>query len=69
MLELSAITIASTEAHTDVAPLMPQSHGVRPGVRPDARRIPSGKAIPMRSPSGDSIAVTSRTRTGVVDPS
>ena len=52
MLVVSAITTANTDAHTEVAPLIPNSQGISAGDRPDASRMPSGKAIPMNNPSG-----------------
>ena len=47
-----AMTTASTDAQTDVAPLTPQSQGAIDGERCSARRIPSGNAIPMQKPTG-----------------
>ena len=52
----SEIAAASTAAHTEHAPLMPKSQGVSPSVDSLARRIPSGKAIPMSVPVGSSSA-------------
>ena len=45
MLELSAIVTPNTDAQTDVAPLIPQSHGVKDG-RFDASFSPAEKPSP-----------------------
>jgi hypothetical protein len=64
-----AITTASTDAHTDAAPLTPQNQGARWGARRRAMRIPSGKAIPIRKPIGKRSAIDRAMRTGVEDAS
>ena len=69
MLEFKAIATASTDAHTEVAPLMPQSQGVSAVDLLAAAFIPSGKGIPINSPSGKRIAVATTIRIIVVDPS
>ncbi len=62
-----AIATASTEAQTDVAPLIPQSKEVKVGDLIDAIFIPRGNAIPINSPSGKRIPTAARIRTGVTD--
>ena len=64
-----AMTTASTDAHTDVAPLTPQSHGAIDGERCRARRIPRGNAIPRQKPTGSRMPTAIRMRTGVSAPS
>src|ERR671914_715784 len=62
---LSAIATASTDAHTDVAPFTPQSHGVSPGCSRAASFIPSGNAIPMNRPGTPSMIAEAVTLNGV----
>ncbi len=68
MLKLKAIATAKTEAQTDVAPLSPQSQGVRSAALPEASFIPIGNAIPMKKPSGKRTPIAARIRTFVIDP-
>ena len=68
MLELRAMATANTEAHTDVAPLMPHSQGVNAADLPDAAFMPMGKAMPMKKPKGKRTATAMRIRSGVVLP-
>ena len=49
------MTIASTDAHTEVDPLIPQSQGVSDVACFDANFIPIGKAIPINNPIGKSM--------------
>jgi len=64
----SEIAVASTEAHTDVAPFSPHSHGVRAENLAAAARMPKGNAIPMSTPRGNRIAIATRMRSIVVAP-
>ena len=59
----------STDAQTDVAPLMPQRNAVGAPGRVDAARMPIGNAMPMSSPHGTRIATAVAMRAGVVAPS
>jgi hypothetical protein len=63
------MTTASTDAHTDMAPLIPHRNAVGAFGRNDAIFIPIGKGIPIRKPMGTSMAVAAAMRTGVVDES
>ena len=68
MLELKAIAIATTEPHTDVAPLIPHSHGVKEADLVDANFIPRGNAIPINNPRKESMPAATHIRNTVVDP-
>src|SRR5712692_3171770 len=65
MPALILTAIARTEAQTDVAPLIPQSHGVRELDRREASWSPRGKAVPIVNPRGKSMAVATRMRSEV----
>jgi len=56
-----------TEAHTEVAPLIPQSHGAKEGVLVAAIFIPNGNGIPIRNPIGIRIPIATNMRTGEVE--
>jgi len=62
------ITIAITEAQTDVAPFIPQSQGVKEEVLADANFIPRGKGIPIKNPNGKSIPTAKSMRIIVDEP-
>jgi hypothetical protein len=68
MPELRAITTATTEAQTEVAPFIPQSQGVKEADLVDANFIPKGNGIPMNRPKGKSKLTATRIRVIVVDP-
>lgn len=63
IVDVSATEIASTDAHTDHAPLIPHNHGVNWGARTDATFMPSGKAIPSMMPDGKRVAIATPIRT------
>jgi hypothetical protein len=67
ILELKEIVTASTEPQTGVAPLIPQSQGVKALDWLEAIFIPRGNAIPIHSPSGKSIPAATRIRTVVLE--
>lgn len=67
MPALKAITTASTEAQTEVAPFIPQSQGVMEGDLVDAIFIPRGNAIPINNPIGKSINTATRMRSVVAE--
>ena len=69
MPELKPIAAASTDPQTDVAPLMPHSHGVRDANLVEAIFIPSGNPIPINRPIGKSIVIVTRTRVTIPEPS
>ena len=54
MLELKDIIIASIDAQTENAPLIPQNQGVRYGNFFNAKSIPEGNAMPIKKPIGES---------------
>ncbi len=68
MLKLIAITTASTDATTDIAPFIPQSHGVNASDFDAANFIPIGKGIPMNNPNGNRIVTAIKILSGVVAP-
>ena len=68
MVELNAMATANTEAHTEVAPLMPQSQGVSVVDLLEATFIPRGKAMPMNSPMGKSMPKAKKMRMYVFNP-
>jgi hypothetical protein len=59
---------ATTEAQTDVAPLIPHNQGVKEGDLAAAALMPSGKAVPINTPIGKRIPVATAMRTAVTDP-
>ena len=61
------MTTARTEAQTDVAPLIPQSHGVKGAGFIEAIFMPIGNAIPMNPPIGKSITAAIKMRRGVTE--
>src|SRR5947208_15985863 len=69
ILDASATQAASTEPHTDVAPLMPQNHGIMAGARFAAMPIPMGNAAPITRPMGNSRPTAPRMRRVVSAPS
>jgi hypothetical protein len=69
MADASATVTARMVAHTEKAPLIPQSHGVISGARPAASFKPSGNPIPMNRPAGARSRTATSTRTLVVAPS
>lgn len=68
MPRLIASTTAMTEAHTEVAPLMPHSHGANLSALLTARLMPRGNAIPMKNPIGNRRSAEMIMRTGVDAP-
>ena len=68
MLETSAMVIPMTDAETEAAPLMPQSHGVSALARLIASFIPKGKAIPRKNPIGNVTRTATEIRTDVSSP-
>jgi hypothetical protein len=68
MLELKAIAIASTDPHTEVAPLIPHSQGAKEIDLVDASFIPRGNAIPINKPRKESIPAAIHIRITVIDP-
>lgn len=60
---------ARIDAHTEVAPFTPQSHGVIAGSFSEASFIPRGKAVPKQKPMGTRIMAATRIRTVVEDSS
>ena len=57
MLEFNAMAIARTDAHTEVAPLIPQNQEVNSDRFCDATLIPKGKHIPIKNPGMNKIDV------------
>jgi len=68
ILKLMARAIASTEATTDIAPFIPQNHGVNTSDFDEANFIPIGKGIPMNNPNGNRIITAIKILSGVVAP-
>src|SRR2546430_856771 len=67
MPALMATATASTDAQTDVAPLMPHSQGVAAPFLA-AAFMPSGNAIPMPRPIGKRSRIATTIRSGVGAP-
>lgn len=61
-----AIAIASTEAQTDVAPLIPQKNGVGASGIAETVFMPIGNAMPIARPIGAKIAAAVKMRVEVV---
>ena len=68
MLVVRAIATASTEAQTDVAPFIPQNHGVKEANLGEAAFIPRGNATPMNRPRKERIPIATRIRRVVTEP-
>src|SRR3990170_6932277 len=62
----SAISTPSTDAQTEVAPLIPHRNAVGASGRRDASFMPIGNGIPISRPRGTRKAMAVRMRTGVV---